>query len=92
MAPRTFVTKSQEVVYKKTGNSARPRFKATHVKVSVPKKSANIQRSEQTGPNAVLPPDGAEDPSQFGSGDGSSFLDYEIPQRKKKVSAAHPTK
>jgi len=85
MAPRTFYTKSQEVVYKKTGSSARPKFKAAHVKVPVPKKSTDIRGSENTTASVALPLDGAEDPSQFGPGDGSSGLDYEIPQRNKKV-------
>lgn len=88
MAPCAFVAKSQEVVYKKTGSSARPRFKAVHVKIPKPKKSADIQKAEHTAPSVSLLPDGAEDPSAFGPGESSSYFDYEIPQRKKNVSCA----
>ena len=80
MAPRTFYAKSQEVVYKKTGSSARPKFKGTHVKVSLSKNSSKIHRPEPPEPSVVLPPDGADNPSQLDPGESSSFLDYEIPQ------------
>jgi len=85
MAPRTFYPKSQEVVYKKTGSSARPKFMAAYAKVPVLKKSADIHESEPNAASMAPPLDGAEVPSQFGPGETSSCLDYEIPQRKKKV-------
>ena len=66
IAPHIFYTKSQEVVYKKTGSSAGPKFKAAHVKDSVPKKSAQIPELEHTATSVALPLNRAEDPSQFG--------------------------
>ena len=62
------------------------------MKISVPKRPPNENRSEGTEPPVVLPPDGVEDPFQFGTRQGSSFLDYEIPEKKKKVSVVLPTK
>ena len=85
MAPRTHYAKSQEVVYKRLGSSTRPKFKAVHAKLRLAKKSSSVDdtaSSEQHPPAVVVPPD---DRSQFGPDEGSSFMDYEIPQRKRKV-------
>jgi hypothetical protein len=90
MAPRTHYAKSQEIVYKSMGTAARPRFKAVHAKLPAKKQSSNSDAlsSEPPVPPIVDSPQGAGD--QFGPNEGSSFLDFETSQRKKKVLNLFP--
>jgi len=85
MAPRTHFAKSQEIVYKSMGTAARPRFKPVHAKLPANKKLSNIDASgsQPSVPPIVDPP--REGGDQFGQYEGSSFLDFEVPQKKKKV-------
>ena len=85
MAPRTHYAKSQEIVYKRMGTTARPRFKAVHSKIPAKGKPSNIDAtsSAPSVPPFVDPPQEGGD--QLGQNEDSSFLDFEIPQRKKKV-------
>jgi hypothetical protein len=85
MAPRTHYAKSQEIVYKSMGTAARPRFKAVNAKLPANKKPSNSDTSGSgpSGPPIVDPP--REDGDQIGQNEGSSFLDFEVPQKKKKV-------
>ena len=87
MAPRTHYAKSQEVVYKRLGTSARPKYKALYAKLPVHQKSENISNSqcEPSGPSGVDPPHGEDDPSLLAPDEGSSSFHYEMPQRTKKV-------
>jgi hypothetical protein len=90
MAPRTYYAKSQEIIYKSMGTSARPKFKAVHAKLPAKTKPSNIDNltSEPTVPPIV---DHSQDGGdQFGPNEGSSFLDFEMPQRKKKVLNLFP--
>jgi hypothetical protein len=85
MAPRTYYAKSQEIVYKSMGTSARPQFKAVHAKLPANKKPSTVDtlRSDPSVRPDVDPlQDGGD---QFGQNEGSSGLDFDIPQRKKKV-------
>jgi hypothetical protein len=92
MAPRTYYAKSQEIVYKPLGTSARPKYKALHARLPVPKKASDVDdsaSSQQPAPPVVVPPEAGHDYSEIGPGEGSSFLDYDIPQKKKQVSLSY---
>jgi hypothetical protein len=67
------------------GTSARPKYKAVHAKLPANKKSSNINTlsSGPSAPPVVDPPQDGGD--EFGLNDGSSFPDFDIPGRKKKV-------
>jgi hypothetical protein len=67
------------------GTAARPRFKAVHAKLPANKKPSSTDPSgfEHSVPPIVDPPHEGGD--QFGQNEGSSFLDFEVPQKKKKV-------
>ena len=85
MAPRNHYAKSQEIVYKSMGTAARPRFKPVHAKLPAKNTSsaADASGSEPYVPPIVDPPQEGGD--QFGQNEGPSFLDFEVPQKKKKV-------
>ena len=92
MAPRKHYAKGQEIVYRRLGTSARPKFKAVYAKVPVPNIPTAIPNSgsEPSGPPIVDPPQEGDDQSHFAPDEASSFLDYEIPQKKKKVRFISP--
>jgi hypothetical protein len=82
MAPRTHYTKSQEIVYKRMGTTARPTFKAVRAKLPMNKPSNNQTLASETSlPPVVDPPQDSGD--QFGPNEGS-IPDFQIPQRKTK--------
>lgn len=83
MAPRPQFAKSQEIVYKKLGTRQRPLYKATQAKLQ-PKTvtQTDPSSSEHTTPPVVVPP---LEGDHVGFNDGSPLLDFDIPQRKKKV-------
>lgn len=87
MAPRTHYAKSQEVVYKKMGTAARPKFKAVHPKLPGAKEGTEMPntKSEPPAPPVIEPPHVGEDCPPYGLDEGPSFVDYEMPKRKKKV-------
>ena len=67
------------------GTSARPKFKAVHAKLPAKKKPSNNE-SLSSGPSVPPGVDAPQDGRDvFGPNEGSSFLDFERPQRKKKV-------
>ena len=84
MAPRikTHYAKSQEVVYKKLGSADRPVYKEVRVRLQ-PQSSAQVipSSSKQSAPPVVAPP--PSDDVDFGINE--DLLDFEHPQRKKKV-------
>ena len=94
MAPRTHYAKSQEMVYKELGTASRPKYKLVHATRGSSKTSAKTGSGSEPVPPAPPPVvsapadeshSGADNPP-FGLDDPNTFLDEQIPPKKKKAS------